>query len=569
MQRIGKFEIIERIGAGGFGAVFKGYDPLIKRHVAIKTCTASDEEARQRFSREAEIAGNLQHRNIVTIYDYGVEDGVPFLVQEYLSGEDLDHKIRRRDPLSLAEKLGFLVQIARGLEFAHAHGVVHRDIKPANIRILPDGTARIMDFGIAKAVQGPSGLTQAGLTLGTAAYLAPEQIRGEPVDARTDIFAFGSLAYELIAMERPFQGPQISAVFYRILNEAPRPLAAIAPDCPAEMQRIVDRCLQKKPDSRYPDCTALLRDLEQIRARLSGREATLRTAPILDGAHDPTLEIPARRLAADRGEGVAEIEMRPGGAPPPLSRAAAARSSSWGRRALWIVAVIALATAGIAAWNWMESVRPASPAKVLATPTPAPTPVPTPTPAPNPEPTPVPTPTPTPTPEPTSTPAPAPAVLTLQSGWTDQVRVAVGKRELRLDRPQRIELPEGSHRLRFVSELPGYEIVEELTVRLRAGETRRLEMPIARPAFLTLLPFLNTPQAEVRLDGKAISTTPIQRLMVRPGAHLLELVRPGGNDSAGRLSTTLTLAAGSETLVTFDLTGNQPLRVREQPAAAP
>ncbi|HNU83019.1 MAG TPA: hypothetical protein PKO05_06275, partial [Thermoanaerobaculia bacterium] len=192
-----------------------------------------------------------------------------------------------------------------------------------------------------------------------------------------------------------------------------------------------------------------------------------------------------------------------------------------------------------------------------------------PTPAPNPEPTPVPTPTPTPTPEPTSTPAPAPAVLTLQPGWTDQVRVAVGKRELRLDRPQRIELPEGSHRLRFVSELPGYEIVEELTVRLRAGETRRLEMPIARPAFLTLLPFLNTPQAEVRLDGKAISTTPIQRLMVRPGAHLLELVRPGGNDSAGHLSTTLTLAAGSETLVTFDLTGNQPLRVREQPAAAP
>lgn len=570
MQRLGKFEIIERIGVGGFGVVYKGYDPVIKRHVAIKTCTAPDEEARQRFFREAEIAGNLQHRNIVTVYDFGVEAGVPFLVQEYLSGEDLDHKIKRRDPLTFPRKLDYLVQIARGLEFAHARGVVHRDVKPANVRILPDETARIMDFGIAKAVQGPSGLTQAGLTLGTAAYLAPEQIRGEAVDARTDIFSFGILAYELITSERPFQGPQISAVFYRILNDVPRPLAAIWPDCPPEMQRIVSRCLEKDPVRRYSDCGALLRDLEQLRSRLSGAETATRPAFVPDVAHAPTAEIPSRRPAPPAGTSVAEIEMRPGGHPPVL-RAAHARSSPWARRAFWLVAAVVLAAAGAALWRWGLPAHPGAPAgqPPAVTATPAPPPAPTPAPAPTALPTPVPPPTPAPTPSPTPAPPPPPAVVTIQPGWTDQVTVTVGRRELRLDRSLRIELPEGSHRLRFASDLPGYPVVEEVTLRLRAGETRRVEMPIARPAVLVVLPFPGTPQAEVWLDGSRAGTTPILGLQVRPGSHRLELARPGDSDPGGRLSQTLELAAGSEVRVTFDLTGGQPPRVRSQPLPTP
>lgn len=571
MQKLGKFEIIERIGVGGFGVVYKGYDPVIKRHVAIKTCTAPDEEARQRFFREAEIAGNLQHRNIVTVYDFGVEAGVPFLVQEYLSGEDLDHKIKRRDPLTFLQKLDYLVQIARGLEFAHARGVVHRDVKPANVRILPDETARIMDFGIAKAVQGQSGLTQAGLTLGTAAYLAPEQIRGEAVDARTDLFSFGILAYELITCERPFQGPQISAVFYRILNEAPRPLAAIWPDCPPEMQRIVSRCLEKDPALRYPDCGALLRDLEQLRSRLSGAETATRPARTYDVAHAPTAEIPSRRATPAAGASVAEIEMRPG-AHPPVMRAAHARGSSWLPRALWLAAAVILLAAGAAAWRWGIPAHPGAPGPeptpTLATPTPTPVP----TPAPTPVPTPTPAPTPAPTPTPTPPPPPPPAVVTIEPGWTERVTVTVGRRELRLDRPLRLELPEGSHRLRFASEVPGYAAVEEVTVRLRAGETRRVEMPIARPAVLVVLPFPGTPQAEVWLDGARVGTTPLQGLQVRPGSHLLELGRPGGADSpdsGGRLSQTLEVAAGTEVRVTFDLAGSQPVRVRVQPAPGP
>ncbi len=232
METLDKYQVLEKIGVGGFGVVYKAYDPFIKRHVAIKTCTSEDTETRERFMREAEIAGNLHHRNIVTVYDFGFKDGVPYLVQEYLSGEDLDRKIKRRDFLSLPEKLLYLVQIARGLQYAHSRGVVHRDIKPANIRILEDDTAKIMDFGIAKLAQHQEALTQAGITLGTAAYLAPEQIRGGAFDARTDLFSFGVLAYELFALERPFQGAEISAVFYKILNEEPPQLSEKSPDCP-------------------------------------------------------------------------------------------------------------------------------------------------------------------------------------------------------------------------------------------------------------------------------------------------------------------------------------------------
>ncbi|MEM7584482.1 MAG: serine/threonine-protein kinase [Acidobacteriota bacterium] len=198
MESIGKYKIEKKIGSGGFGEVFKGYDPFIKRHVAVKTCISSDEEIRNRFFQEAEIAGNLQHRNITTVYDFGIHEGLPYLIQEYLSGEDLDSKIKRRDFLPYPEKLYYLLQIARGLAKAHAKGVIHRDIKPANIRVLEDGTVKIMDFGIAKLAQQESGLTQTGMTLGTAAYLAPEQIRGEAVDTATDIFSFGVLAYELL-----------------------------------------------------------------------------------------------------------------------------------------------------------------------------------------------------------------------------------------------------------------------------------------------------------------------------------------------------------------------------------
>src|SRR6266542_1222554 len=195
-DKIGKYEISEQIGVGGFGAVYKGRDPFIKRTVAIKTCQLNDDEVKSRFFREAELAGNLHHRNITTIYDFGVENGVPYIVQEFLTGEDLDKIIKRAEPIPMARKVEILMAIADGLGYAHRHSIIHRDIKPANIRILEDDSVQIMDFGIAKSLATASNLTQTGITLGTSAYLAPEQIRGEPLDGRTDIFALGILAYE-------------------------------------------------------------------------------------------------------------------------------------------------------------------------------------------------------------------------------------------------------------------------------------------------------------------------------------------------------------------------------------
>ncbi|MEM1181492.1 MAG: serine/threonine-protein kinase, partial [Acidobacteriota bacterium] len=266
MRQIGKYHVKEQIGVGGFGEVFKGFDPYIKRVVAIKTCSTHNDEIRSRFFQEAEIAGNLNHKNITTIHDFGVEGELPYLVQEYLSGEDLDHKIKRRDPLPYAEKLVYLIQIARGLAHAHEHGVIHRDIKPANVRILEDGSAKIMDFGIAKLAQQESGLTQTGMTLGTAAYLSPEQIRGQSVDSRTDIFSFGVLAYELLTYRRPFDGNQISAVLYQLLHHEPPPMREVWPDAPPGASAVVGRCLAKDPSGRYDDAGALLHALERLSA---------------------------------------------------------------------------------------------------------------------------------------------------------------------------------------------------------------------------------------------------------------------------------------------------------------
>jgi serine/threonine-protein kinase len=270
VEKLGKYEIVEKIGVGGFGVVYKGYDPFIKRHVAIKTCSAEDQETRERFLREAEIAGNLQHRNIVTVFEFGFQDETPYLVQEFLTGEDLDHKIKRRDALPLSDKLGWLIEIARGLDFAHQRGVVHRDIKPANIRILHDSSAKILDFGIAKLAQHQSTLTQAGVTLGTASFLAPEQIRGEPVDGRTDLFSLGVLAYEMYTYERPFRAQEISALFYKLLNDEAAPMSSRTAGIPPELERIVSRCLEKDPEKRWSNTSELVRELERLERRPAG-----------------------------------------------------------------------------------------------------------------------------------------------------------------------------------------------------------------------------------------------------------------------------------------------------------
>jgi serine/threonine-protein kinase len=283
LGRAGKVELLERIGEGGFGVVYKGRDPVLQRYVAVKTCSSRDEKLRRRFVREGQIAAGLQHPNITTVHDLGVERGVPYLVQEFLEGEDLNHKIARREPLSPLQRLDILVQVARGLDYAHRQGVLHRDIKPANVRVLPDGAVKIMDFGIAKLLHEVSDVTTQGLTLGTVGYLAPEQLRGEAVDQRTDIFSFGVVAYELLTLERPFKGSTFSEVSYRLLNEEPHDVRELAPAWSRAVADLVGRCLAKDPRQRCASCGEILAVLEpEIEALRSGAFAV--AAPAISPA---------------------------------------------------------------------------------------------------------------------------------------------------------------------------------------------------------------------------------------------------------------------------------------------
>ena len=259
MKNIGKYEILERIGSGGFGTVYKGRDPFLKRTVAIKTCTSDEEEYRRRFYREAEIFGSLQHPNITTVHDFGIHEDVPYLVQEFLDGEDLTAIIKRADPnVPIELRLSYLVQIARALEHAHSLGVVHRDIKPGNIRRLDDGTIKVMDFGIAKLVHLETQLTRTGAMVGTASYLSPEQISEEELDHRCDIFSFGVVAYELLTYHRPFAGSTISSLVYEILHKNPRPIVMVWPECPEELADLVMGCLRRKKEDRPPDFRKIL-----------------------------------------------------------------------------------------------------------------------------------------------------------------------------------------------------------------------------------------------------------------------------------------------------------------------
>jgi serine/threonine-protein kinase len=250
--RLGRYEIRECVGRGSFGTVYRAFDPVLAREVAVKTCEAPDQAVRARFEREARLAASLRHPNIVTIHDLAQEDGTLFLVQELLDGEDLDQAIERREEFSVPCRLGILRDISAGLAHAHEQGVIHRDIKPANVRRLEDGTAKILDFGIARRKESPN-LTRPGLTVGSAAYMSPEQLRGDPVDVRTDVFSFGALAFELMTYRRAFPGDRISDVFDAIEKGSTEPLSDFCADPPAGLDAIIGRCLAKDREERFRD----------------------------------------------------------------------------------------------------------------------------------------------------------------------------------------------------------------------------------------------------------------------------------------------------------------------------
>jgi serine/threonine-protein kinase len=306
--RIGRYRIVSRLGRGGMGMVYRGLDEALEREAAVKTLTGEgllEEENLKRFQIEAKAAARLQHPNIVTVYELGEDRGVPFIAMELLPGADLEALLRSGEPLALSERIEIVVQVCRGLAFAHEHKVVHRDMKPSNIRLLDDGTAKIMDFGIAKL--GSTNVTRSGMMVGTMNYMSPEQIRGQPLDGRCDIFAVGVILYQLLTGKRPFVGKGGPDVLYRIVQD-PTPALDVdyGPDT-SRLQQIVNRALEKEPQQRYATAAEFADDLQQLQQSLLERTGRM----LLSTAEqDAPLRRPPRAQGRPAGGGPAAAGAR-------------------------------------------------------------------------------------------------------------------------------------------------------------------------------------------------------------------------------------------------------------------
>ena len=276
IQKIGKYVVVDVIGSGGMGIVYRAHDAALNRTVAIKMLKrvgASDDKSamlEQFFARELRATASLQHKNIVTVYESGEHDGNPYLVMECLDGEPVSRIISERRPMPIVDKLELLVQVCDGLQHAHDRKpqVIHRDIKPANVILSKDGTAKIVDFGIARVVGVETSTLQTGQLLGSLPYLSPEQINSMPIDSRTDIFSAGVTLYELLTYSLPFKANEPAAVFVKILREEPPPLAKYLGEVPPELQACVDRALAKKTHDRYQAAEEFGFDLLQIQKKI-------------------------------------------------------------------------------------------------------------------------------------------------------------------------------------------------------------------------------------------------------------------------------------------------------------
>lgn len=340
--KLGRYEVVRELGKGAMGIVYLAKDPLIGRLVALKTIRlgahADDEETKefqQRFIREAQAAGILNHPAIVTVHDIGQDDtnGTSFIAMEFVEGQNLKEVLAQGRALSFDQIADIIAQVADALDFAHSKGIVHRDVKPANIILIEGNRAKITDFGIAKIASGAANLTTTGQFLGTPNYMAPEQIKGAPVDGRTDIFALGICLYECLTRRKPFGGDSLTSISYKIVHEAFPPLHEINPQIPDGYEEVVANCLAKDPAKRYQRA----RDLgNALRMVIRGERPVRPADPLLadetvvtrsaivektvERDKTPTLEVPF----PDAAQPEAPVQHEIGGSTRPASKAAGA-----------------------------------------------------------------------------------------------------------------------------------------------------------------------------------------------------------------------------------------------------
>jgi serine/threonine-protein kinase len=365
-EKIGRYQILERVGRGGMGVLYRGFDPVLDREVAVKVMLTdfSDdhEQMRPRFYREAKAAAKLQHRNIVTVFEFAEEANQPHIVMEFLKGVSLGARMTAAPPLTLEDKLDIVAQLCTGLGYAHSQGVVHRDVKPANVFILEDGTVKLLDFGIAKLTT--STLTRQGDVLGSASYMAPEQVAGsDSVDGRADVWSAGVVLFEMLAGRKPFEGESPTNVIVKILKDQPPAIDQIVPGLPKQLVAAVNRALEKDPARRITKAEELGRELQWIRKALQAssdlapmEDTRYASTQVLKALHNDLQKSPTGTISARTMTGMSG------------AAAAPARSKSWLVPAAIAAAVLVAAGAGWTFFGRSDSTNTAATAPALGGP---------------------------------------------------------------------------------------------------------------------------------------------------------------------------------------------------------